>query len=75
MTAFDEIPIDDLVWDLLAAQSGPRSDGLLSLVEEAIVELIDTEALDVVKEAEKSEQEIAQRIAATPVEQLVAASA
>ena len=46
---------------------------LLPIVEEAIESCIDPRALQVVKVAEQSEREIMQRIAATPVERLVAA--
>lgn len=46
---------------------------LLSIVEEAIEDLIDQHALHVAAAAEASERDIATRIAATPVEALVAA--
>jgi len=46
---------------------------LLAVVEGAITTYIDPRALEVAKVAEQSEREIMQRIAATPVERLVAA--
>lgn len=50
-------------------------DVLLSVVEDAILDHIDTEALENAKLAEASEREIAQRIAATPLARLVEAAA
>jgi hypothetical protein len=50
-------------------------DVLLEIVEEAILERIDTEALEVAEVAEQSERDIARRIAATPVDRLLEASA
>lgn len=49
-------------------------DILLGLVEAAIVELIDQDALAVVQEAEASERVIARRIGATPVHRLLEAA-
>jgi hypothetical protein len=48
-------------------------DALLSIVEQAIVGCIDMETLRVAEVAEASEREIAQRIAATPVDRLMKA--
>lgn len=49
-------------------------DVLLALVEDAILARIDADALRVAELAEESERAIARRIAATPLERLVAAS-
>jgi hypothetical protein len=46
-------------------------EALLAIVEQAIVKLIDGEALRIVEQAEESERAIVRRIAATPVERLV----
>ncbi len=50
-------------------------NALLSIVDQAIVDLIDIDALRVVEEAEASERDIARRIAGTPVARLMEASA
>ena len=50
-------------------------EALLTIVEDAILDRIDTTALRVAELAEQSERTIAQRIAATPVERLMEASA
>ena len=50
-------------------------EALLSIVEQAIADLIDPEALRIAEAAEASERDIARRIAATPVARLVEASA
>lgn len=49
-------------------------EALLAIVESAIEDLIDPEALRVAELAEQSERAIAQRIAATPVERLIEAA-
>jgi hypothetical protein len=49
-------------------------DVLLGIVEDAIERLIDPHALELALQAEASEREIARRIAATPLERLVAAA-
>lgn len=50
-------------------------DVSLSIVEDAIVDLIDPNVLAAAKLAEESEREVARRIASTPVERLIEASA
>ncbi len=50
-------------------------EDLLAIVEAAITNEIDPEALRILEEAEKSEREIMRRIAATPLERLVEAAA
>ncbi len=86
MSASDIVVADRLsalVNILAGPQSAPRSEkvgrgrsastiALLDLVEAAIVGLIDPEALLVAEEAERSERDIARRIAATPLDRLVA---
>lgn len=49
-------------------------DVLLGIVEDAILDYIDEDALEVARIAEKSEREIAARIARTPVEKLLKAA-
>lgn len=51
----------------------PRQ-ALLDLVEDAIVSELDLAALEVAEEAERSERDIARRIAATPLAKLLAAA-
>lgn len=50
-------------------------EALLALVEDAITDLIDTDALRVAEMAEESERTIAKRIAGTPIDRLLEASA
>lgn len=50
-------------------------EDLLAIVETAITNEIDPEALRILEQAEKSEREIMRRIAATPIERLVEAAA
>lgn len=47
---------------------------LLSIVTSAILDLIDPAGLHIAEEAERSEREIAERIAATPVQRLLEAA-
>lgn len=49
-------------------------EALLAIVEQAIVGLIDREALRIAEQAEASERDIARRIAATPIARLVGAA-
>ncbi len=49
-------------------------EDLLAIVEEAITDRIDPEALRIAEQAEQSERDIAKRIAATPVQRLLEAA-